>query len=86
MTTRTVQHGMSRPGQHPVHAQVSCDGCGKWGTVYTWPGSNWRPSACEVDVIATKPQMLVVTGSTLGFTRTANPGTGFTSPGPVANL
>ena len=20
---------------------------------YTWPGSNWRPSACEADVIAT---------------------------------
>ena len=25
---------------------------------YTWPGSNWRPSACEVDVIAAKPHML----------------------------
>ena len=28
--------------------------------VYTWPGSNWRPSACEADVIATRPQVLVL--------------------------
>ena len=28
-------------------------------TCYTWPGSNWRPSACEADVIATRPQVLV---------------------------
>ena len=26
---------------------------------YTWPGSNWRPSACEADVIATRPQVLL---------------------------
>ena len=26
---------------------------------YTWPGSKWRPSACEADVIATRPQVLV---------------------------
>ena len=25
---------------------------------YTRPGSNWRPSACEADVIATRPQVL----------------------------
>ena len=25
--------------------------------VYTWPGSNWRPSACKADVIATRPQV-----------------------------
>ena len=24
---------------------------------YTWPGSNWRPSACEADLIATRPQV-----------------------------
>ena len=24
---------------------------------YTWQGSNWRPSACEADVIATRPQV-----------------------------
>ena len=24
---------------------------------YTWPGSSWRPSACEADVIATRPQV-----------------------------
>ena len=28
---------------------------------YTWPGSNWRPSACEADVIATRPQLLFCT-------------------------
>ena len=27
-------------------------------TCYTWPGSSWRPSACEADVIATRPQVL----------------------------
>ena len=29
-----------------------------WGRhqKYTWPGSSWRPSACEADVIATRPQ------------------------------
>ena len=26
-------------------------------TCYTWPGSNWRPSACGADVIATRPQV-----------------------------
>ena len=26
---------------------------------YTWPGSSWRPSACEADVIATRPQVLL---------------------------
>lgn len=26
---------------------------------YTQPGSNWRPSACEADVIATRPQVHV---------------------------
>ena len=26
---------------------------------YTWPGSNWRPSACGADVIATRPQVLL---------------------------
>ena len=26
--------------------------------IYTWPGSTWRPSACEADVIATRPQVL----------------------------
>ena len=28
-------------------------------TCYTWPGSNWRPSACEAGVIATRPQVLL---------------------------
>ena len=22
-----------------------------------WPGSNWRPSTCEADIIATRPQV-----------------------------
>ena len=26
-------------------------------SIYTWPGSNWRPPACEADVIATRPQV-----------------------------
>ena len=86
MSTRTVQHGWSRPGQHAVHAQVSCDGCGKRRTVYTWPGSNWRPSACEADVIATRPQVLVVTGPTTGSTRTANPGHRIYKPRPSGQL
>ena len=35
---------------------------GGCGATYTWPGSNWRPSACETDVIATRPQVLVDVG------------------------
>ena len=27
---------------------------------YTWPGSSWRPSACGADVIATRPQVLMI--------------------------
>ena len=30
-----------------------------WEESYTWPGSNWRPSAREADVIATRPQVLL---------------------------
>ena len=29
---------------------------------YTWPGSNWRPSACGADVIATRPQVRCLSG------------------------
>ena len=37
---------------------------------YTRPGSNWRPSACEADVIATRPRVLVtICQSTLIQTR-----------------
>ena len=32
-------------------------------TCYTWPGSSWRPSACEADVIATRPQVLAMLSS-----------------------
>ena len=41
----------------------------RWGSarqyVYTLPGSNWRPSACEADVIATRPQVLGFIGHSL---------------------
>ena len=33
--------------------------CRRQEKSYTWPGSNWRPSACEADVIATRPQVLL---------------------------
>ena len=35
--------------------------------MYTWPGSNWRPSACGADVIATRPQVLRVDARLLGW-------------------
>ena len=35
-----------------------------WKESYTWPGSNWRPSACEADVIATRPQVLLACSRT----------------------
>ena len=33
-------------------------------SMYTWPGSNWRPSACWADVIATRPQVLLAQAAT----------------------
>ncbi len=36
-------------------------------TKYTWPGSNWRPSACGADVIATRPQVLRVDARLFGW-------------------
>ena len=50
---------------HPphTHGQLAC-------VIYTWPGSNWRPSACEADVIATRPQVLLyMLGRLSGRTR-----------------
>ena len=47
--TTIRQHGRAL---HPQHEQLQNDH-------YTWPGSNWRPSACEADVIATRPQVLL---------------------------
>ena len=38
----------------PKVSPIRCRGC-----KYTWPGSNWRPSACEADVIVTRPQVQV---------------------------
>ena len=38
-----------------------------WGRhqKYTWPGPSWQPSACEADVIATRPQVFCYSGSKL---------------------
>ena len=36
---------------------------------YTWPGSSWRPSACEADVIATRPQVLMTIPSVSNICR-----------------
>ena len=35
--------------------------------IYTWPGSNWRPSACWADVIATRPQVHIFLRAALFF-------------------
>ena len=35
--------------------------------IYTWPGSNWRPSACWADVIATRPQVHIFLCAALFF-------------------
>ena len=45
-------------GQHPGNAHLK---------KYTRPGSNWRPSACEADVIATRPLVPMLAAS--GLTR-----------------
>ena len=34
------------------------NGRGHGTKAYTWPGSNWRPSVSEADIIATRPQVL----------------------------
>ena len=44
---------------------------------YTQPGSNWRPSACYADVIATRPWVLSVPGSDGGWSCKV---VGFTMP------
>ena len=36
----------------PLHGCIACP-----SYTYTWPGSNWQPSACGADVIATRPQV-----------------------------
>ena len=41
----------------------------KPGAQYIWPGSNWRPSACEADVIATRPQMLCLCTVRIDFAK-----------------
>ena len=46
-------HGLRALRIHVLRSKISCK-------KYTWPGSNWRPSACEADVIATRPQVQVL--------------------------
>ena len=59
-----LQHLPCRASR-PLHfSQQSCavemhGPCQGQEKSYTWPGSNWRPSACEADVIATRPQVLL---------------------------
>ena len=63
------QRGSSAPEQHNSAVRMGCTGAGvlaslaQWVWIaqnkYTWPGSNWRHSACEADVIATRPQVLM---------------------------
>ena len=43
------------PGQGAAHA-LEC----QLHSVYTSPGLNWRPSACEADVMATRPEVLAM--------------------------
>ena len=51
-------------GQHIifVYSGSNCPPQNK-RTRYTWPGSNWRPSARWADVIATRPQVLIDDGA-----------------------
>ena len=44
---------------HSCHLAAVLAAASHNNQTYTWPGSNWRPSACEADVIATRPQVLV---------------------------
>ena len=48
-------------------------GCQSWKPTfrekYTRPGSNWRPSACEADVIATRPLVPMIAASGLYFSK-----------------
>ena len=46
----------SRPG-------VYCSRAVAEAQTYTWPGSKWRPPACEADVIATRPHVLMQTNA-----------------------
>ena len=48
--------GGRRPTACPCCASSVVDA--RFTGAYTWPGLNWRPSACEADVIATRPQLL----------------------------
>ena len=56
-TSECLVNSCAVQGNTPVHA---CAHGRSMATMmfYTWPGSNWRPSACWADVIATRPQVL----------------------------
>ena len=55
--------GRAKQGQHAKHHPCASLRCRARMQKYTWPGSNWRPSACEADVIATRPQVPVQSGA-----------------------
>ena len=55
----SIQHGNTRVAASPVPLPpLSFYRSTNGNPPYTWPGSNWRPSACWADVIATRPQVL----------------------------
>ena len=61
LVVRTSRCGRDNPGSTPGAVTSAALWCGHIvpTSTYTWPGSNWRPSACEADVIATRPQVLL---------------------------
>ena len=72
LVVRTSRCGRDNPGSTPgavilngtapADLRIPCCRlrCNDRQSTYTWPGSNWRPSACEADVIATRPQVLLI--------------------------
>ena len=68
MPTRTT-HVLPRRAARRLAALRRCVMCppyrsgASYKLQYTWPGSNWRPSACWADVIATRPQVLIDDGA-----------------------
>ena len=54
----SIQHGNTRVAASPVPLPpLSFYRSTNGNPPYAWPGSNWRPSACWADVIATRPQV-----------------------------
>ena len=46
--------------------------CTNSAETYTWPGSNWRPSACEADDVATRPKVLMTKLTQSNYTATSH--------------